>query len=299
MELLDMAWCKAKRLRKIKLGLINIEFQMRRSIYVSNNFLRHMRRFFNSAKPDTPFANTSHTKALDMSLESSEPQGVKTALIVGVGPGLGFALARKLHSEGFQVALASRNAGRFDGLVDEMNASGNLVRAYGCDATDEKSVIQLMSLVSAEFGVPHLVVYSVQEFCPGQVMDVEIPAFELSWRQNCLGGFIVAREASRRMAALGRGAIVLVGSTSSLIGRADHLNLAIGKFGLRALSQVMARELWPKGIHVAHIVIDADIQEDEQVEEPYPQSSPEHISQQIYISTLAIFISAESGRLPS
>ena len=139
-----------------------------------------------------------------------------------------------------------------------------------------------MSFVLKDMGVPHLVIYLVQGFSPGRAINVEVPAFEECWRQNCLGAFIVAREAARRMAALKRGTIVLIGSTSGVVGRADHLNLAVGKFGLRALSQVMARELWPDGIHIVHLVIDADIREEESSNINYPQAHPKDISDIIY-----------------
>ena len=109
---------------------------------------------------------------------------------------------------------------------------------------------------------------------------MEVDAFEDCWRTNCLAGFIVGREAARCMQSLHRGWIVFVGSTSGLIGREDHLNLAIGKFGLRALSQVMARELWKEGLHVSHVVIDADIREPG-VEFSSAQSDPDAIAEVI------------------
>jgi NAD(P)-dependent dehydrogenase (short-subunit alcohol dehydrogenase family) len=139
-----------------------------------------------------------------------------------------------------------------------------------------------MSLVVNDLGVPNLAIYSVQGFSPGRALDVDVPAFEECWRQNCLGGFIVARESAREMSRLGRGTIALIGSTSGLIGRADHLNLAVGKFGLRALAQVMSRELWTVGIHVVHVVIDADIKEDEAFDPAIPQSDPKHIAELLY-----------------
>ena len=206
----------------------------------------------------------------------------QTALVVGVGPGLGFAVARTLAARGMRVALASRNAERLDALVDELCGEDRIVRAYGCDATDEISVKKVMSLLVKDFAVPDLVVYSAQGFGRGRAIDVEVAAFEECWRQNCLGAFIVAREAERRMAPLGRGSIVLIGSTSSLIGRSDHLNLAVGKFGLRAVAQVMARELGPSGIHVVHLIIDADIREGASAELNLPQAYPEHIADLIY-----------------
>ena len=122
-----------------------------------------------------------------------------------------------------------------------------------------------MSRVGRNLSIPHLVVYAVQGFAPGRAIDTETSVFEECWRQNCLGAFIVAREAARNMLPLKRGTLVLVGSTSGTIGRAAHLNLAVGKFGLRALAQVMARELWPEGIHVVHVIIDGDIREENSI----------------------------------
>lgn len=198
--------------------------------------------------------------------------------MVGVGPGLGYALARSFVAAGMRVALASRDAERLDLLVEELRHSAvQPVQAYGCDATDERSIQDLVALVTADLGLPDLVIYSLQSFGPGRAIDISVAAFEQGLRQNCLGGFIVAREAARSMQPRQQGTIVLVGSTSGIHARADHLNLAVGKFGLRAIAHVMARELWPEGIHVVHCVIDADIKENDV---PYdgPQAEPHEIA---------------------
>ncbi len=254
MDSLTRAWQAAKRRRRLPLGPVALYYRVGRNIRVSSNlrrrFVRNFAKVLSLAMPVShlvsPIAikNTpEHKTDPDRSSPTSE-----TALLVGVGPGFGFALARKLAASGLRVALASRSAERLDQLVDELNRAGGAVCAYGCDATDEKSVMQLISLVSGDLGVPNLVVYSVQGFSSGRVIDLDLSSFENSWRQNCLGGFIVARETSKQMISLGRGTITLIGSTSSLIGRANNLNLAVGKFGLRALAQVLARELWPSGV---------------------------------------------------
>src|SRR5205809_4879436 len=133
------------------------------------------------------------------------------------------------------VAVASRNAQRLDPLVESLKPAENqVIRAYGCDATDESSVKELMSLVSRSLSIPHLVVYAVQGFAPGRAIDTETSVFEECWRQNCLGAFIVSREAARTMLPLKRGTLVLLGSTSGIIGPAAHLNPSVGKFALRA-----------------------------------------------------------------
>jgi NAD(P)-dependent dehydrogenase (short-subunit alcohol dehydrogenase family) len=143
----------------------------------------------------------------------------------------------------------------------------------------------MIALVSRDMGIPHLVIYAVQGSARGRAIEIEVPAFEECWRQNCLGAFIVAREAARKMLPLHCGTIIMIGSPSGMMGRVDHLNLAVGKFGLRALAQVLARELSPEGIHVAHLVIDADIKDSgESVESAAePQAYPEHIADLVLV----------------
>lgn len=159
--------------------------------------------------------------------------------------------------------MLARNAERLDPLTAELRASDEGVAiAYGCDATREPSVADAMTSILRDLGPPDLVVYCVEGFHPGQSLDVEISAFEDSWRHTCLGAFIVARAAARGMAARGRGTIVFIGASSSVSGRPGYLNLAVGKFGVRGMAQVMAKELSPMGVHVAHLVIDGGIEED-------------------------------------
>ena len=183
------------------------------------------------------------------------------AIIVGVGPGFGYALAAQLAREGFRLVLICRNAESLSGLVADLSAHTTSVASIGCDATDEAQVSRTFKRIESEFGVPSLVVYSLQESERARTLEISVAAFESAWRHNCLGAFLVSRAAGQAMVPHSKGSIILVGSTSSHIGRAEHLSLAVGKFGQRALSQVLARELGPAGIHVAHVVIDADIHE--------------------------------------
>ncbi|MDH3287406.1 MAG: SDR family NAD(P)-dependent oxidoreductase [Betaproteobacteria bacterium] len=187
-----------------------------------------------------------------------------TAVVVGAGPGLGSALVRRFARAGMKVAAARRDAGQLDGLVKE---SGAAVRAYSCDATDEGSVTALFAKVAKELGTPRLVAYNAGGFVRKSVLETSREEFERCWRNACLGGFLVGREAARSMLAAkagGRhnGTIVFTGATASLRGGANFLNLAVGKFSLRALAQSMARELQPQGIHVAHAIIDGQIESD-------------------------------------
>jgi NAD(P)-dependent dehydrogenase (short-subunit alcohol dehydrogenase family) len=183
------------------------------------------------------------------------------ALIVGVGPGLGAALARRFAQGGLAVAVAARRVDALNELAREIGG-----RAYACDATEEDSVGQLFTAVERDLGRPTVVVYNAGAFSPGSVLEINAAEFERCWRALCLGGFLVGQRAARGMVEAGRGTILLTGATASLRGGARFANLAVGKFGLRALAQSMARELGPKGVHVAHIVIDGQIRSERYAE---------------------------------
>ncbi len=183
----------------------------------------------------------------------------EVALIAGAGPGLGAAMARSFAKDGMNIALAARDTKKLAALVKEISAHGVEAYAFGCDVTREVHVIDLFKRVIGEVGAPSLVVYNVEQFVPGTVLEMETSTFEDCWRAMCLGGFIVGREAARSMMGMGRGTLVYVGATASIRGRQGYVNLAVGKFGIRALAQVMARELGPMGIHVAHVIIDGGI----------------------------------------
>ena len=188
----------------------------------------------------------------------------KVAVIVGAGPGLGFALAQRFAHAEMSVALAARDASRLDGLASACCGIVHSARPYVCDATDEAAVETLFSDVETDLGTPEVVVYNAGAYVPGSVLDTSVAEFERCWRVGCLGGFLVGRAAARTMLArIERGGpggtILFTGATASLRGSAGFHNLAVGKFGLRALSQSMARELGPRGIHVAHVVLDGRI----------------------------------------
>ena len=188
----------------------------------------------------------------------------EVAVVVGVGPGLGSALARRLAHAGMQVAAASRDAAKLASLTRELSSQGIKDRAYDCDATNEESVEKLFSKVVADLGKPCLVVYNAGAFVRKGILETTKEEFERCWKIGCLGGFLVGQAAAREMLSTEppSGTIIFTGATASLRGGALFHNLAVGKFGLRALAQSMARELQPKGIHVAHVVIDGQIRSD-------------------------------------
>lgn len=191
----------------------------------------------------------------------------EVAVVVGVGPGLGAALALRFAKAGMNVALAARQLERVEGIAIDCCSIDHRGRAYGVDATDETSVETLFDQVVADMGVPNLVVYNAGAFVKRGLLETTVEEFERCWRVGCLGGFLVGRAAVRRMLARGEAGrqgstILFTGATASLRGSAQFHNLAVGKFGLRAVAQCMAREFQPRGIHVAHVVIDGQIRAD-------------------------------------
>lgn len=190
--------------------------------------------------------------------------GDPVAVVIGAGPGLGSALVRRFSRAGMHVAAARRDAAALKPLIAEL---GSNAHAYNCDATDESAVASLFASVSADLGRPHLVVFNAGGFVRAGLLETSAQDFERCWRTGCLGGFLAGREAVRAMlAAQGevrhRGTIIFTGATASLRGGARFHNLAVPKFALRALAQSMAREFQPQGIHVAHVIIDGQIESD-------------------------------------
>jgi NAD(P)-dependent dehydrogenase (short-subunit alcohol dehydrogenase family) len=283
-EKLKLGWRAAKRTRIIPLGPIALSFRFSKN----NSPLGGFKKYPSVHSSKGLSQDERNQGQIFSEKQAADPKGhsvtpCQTALVIGVGTGLGASLARVFSANGMQVALASRRIRPLQYLVDELKGNGSNARAYSCDATAESTVNQLFDSVIEDFDVPDIVVYSLQSFTPGKALEVTVPAFEESWRQNCLGGFIVAQQAAQRMLARKRGTIVLVGSTSSLIGRADHLNLAAGKFGLRAVAQTMAQELWGSGVHVVHVVIDAHITSpEEKIQQGPNRARPEDISDFIF-----------------
>jgi NAD(P)-dependent dehydrogenase (short-subunit alcohol dehydrogenase family) len=181
------------------------------------------------------------------------------AAILGVGPGLGAAVARRFARGGYAVALLARSAEALADVERQITAAGGKALSVGADASDPKSLGLAFATVRARLGDPDVFVYNAGAFFPGGIMDVTPEQFEACWKANCFGAFAAAREVVPAMLARGRGTILLTGATAALRGSAGFSCLSVGKFGLRALGQSLARELHPKGIHVAHVIIDGAI----------------------------------------
>jgi len=178
----------------------------------------------------------------------------RTALIVGVGPGISAALARQLAKAGLKVALAARNTDKLAALAAETGA-----RAYAVDAADPAAVARLFDEVEADFGAPDVVVYNPSARERGPIAEIDPEAVRRAIEISAFGGFLVTQQAARRMIPNRHGAILLTGATASIKGFANSASFAMGKFALRGLAQSAARELGPQGIHVAHFVIDGGV----------------------------------------
>ena len=174
----------------------------------------------------------------------------QTALIVGAGAGLSASLARLLRKEGLQVALAARNVEKLSGL--------DAVKLR-CDATDRA---QVEAAFDALPSVPDLVVYNASYRTRAPVAELNPDEVRKSIEVTAFAGFLVGQAATRRMLPRGSGAIFFTGASASVKGYANSAPFAMGKFALRGLAQSMARELAPRGIHVAHFVIDGGIGKD-------------------------------------
>jgi NAD(P)-dependent dehydrogenase (short-subunit alcohol dehydrogenase family) len=182
----------------------------------------------------------------------------ETAVVVGVGPGLGWALVQRFAAAGMRVLAVARNAERLARLIADAGSRG-AIEARAADATRADDVAALFAHVAQRFGAPEVVVYNAGTYQPGGILEIAPEDFERCWRIGCFGGFLVGQAAARLMVPQGRGTILFTGATASLRGSARFANLAVPKFGLRALAQSMARELAPQGVHVAHVVIDGQI----------------------------------------
>jgi NAD(P)-dependent dehydrogenase (short-subunit alcohol dehydrogenase family) len=199
------------------------------------------------------------------------------ALIVGAGSGLSASLARLFAREGMRVALAAREAGKLAALCQETGA-----RAFSCDAGDPAQVDKLFAVVDEQIGPPDVVVYNASGRLRGPFVDLVPAEVERALTVSAFGAFVVAQQAVRRMLPKGRGAVLFTGASASIKGYAQSAPFAMGKFAMRGLAQSMARELAPKGIHVAHFVIDGAIRNPgrtEPADNPDSMLDPDAIAQ--------------------
>jgi NAD(P)-dependent dehydrogenase (short-subunit alcohol dehydrogenase family) len=188
----------------------------------------------------------------------------RTAVVVGVGAevGVGAAVCRRLAAEGYHVLVAGQTAAKVEKVAQAIRAAGGSAEGVATDTTREAEVIRLFDLAmspGAGREPADVVVYNAGNNRKLDFRELSAAAFEDFWRVGCFGGFLVGREAARRLVPLGRGTVIFTGASGSMRGKPGFAHFAAAKAGLRMISQSMAREYGPQGIHVAHIVIDGGI----------------------------------------
>jgi NAD(P)-dependent dehydrogenase (short-subunit alcohol dehydrogenase family) len=182
----------------------------------------------------------------------------RVAAVLGVGPGLGAAVARRFAGEGFGVALMARKESVAD-VREEIEGGGGTALSVSADATDPDSVARAFERVRGELGDPEVFVYNAGAFQMGGILDLSPEQFDECFRANCAGAFYAAQQVLPAMVEAGGGTVLLTGASAALRGKANFSALAVGKFGLRALAQSMAREFGPQGVHVSHVIVDGQI----------------------------------------
>jgi len=192
-----------------------------------------------------------------------------SALIVGAGAGLSASLARLFAGQGLAVTLAARSVAKLADLVDETGAE-----AHDCDAAKREDVEQLFADLDAAQRTPDVVVYNASYRTRGPFVDLDPAEVEKAIAISAYGAFLVAQAAARRMLPKRHGAILLTGASAGVKGYPQSAPFAMGKFALRGLSQSMARELQPQGIHVCHFVIDGGIKSARRAE---PADNPDSL----------------------
>lgn len=191
----------------------------------------------------------------------------RSAIVVGVGAeqGLGGALCRMLAAKGYRVLVAGRSAAKIEQVAATILAAGGDAEAVTTDATREADVLRLFDHVFAPhpaYEPPDLVISNAGNNRRLDFRELSAEVFEEFWRVGCFAGFLVGREAARRMVPLGRGTVLFTGASGSMRGRPSYAHFAAAKAGLRMISQSMAREFGPLGLHVAHVVVDGGINGD-------------------------------------
>jgi short-subunit dehydrogenase len=180
-------------------------------------------------------------------------------LVVGAGDATGGAIARRFAREGYTTCMTRRSVEKLAPLVAQIEAQGGKARAFGSDARREEEVVALVETIESSVGPIEVMVFNIGANAAAAILDETARKYFKIWEMACFAGFLNAREVARRMVVRQRGTILFTGATASMRGSANFAAFAGAKHALRALAQSMAREIGPKGIHVAHIVIDGAI----------------------------------------
>jgi NAD(P)-dependent dehydrogenase (short-subunit alcohol dehydrogenase family) len=194
----------------------------------------------------------------------------KAVLVIGAGDATGGAIARRFAREGYIACVTRRNADKLQPLVEQIIAEGGQAHAFGSDARKEEEMVALVERIEREIAPVEVAVFNIGANVRFPITETTSRVYFKVWEMGCFAGFLMGREVAKAMLPRGRGTILFTGATASLRGREGFAAFAGAKHALRALAQSMARELWPKGIHVAHPVIDGAI-DTEFIRSNFPQ----------------------------
>ena len=184
---------------------------------------------------------------------------METAVVAGVGPGLGASIARAFAKEGYSIGLLSRNSESSLPVATQIQAAGGKVLALPVDVTDRKVVFQAIERIRSDLGLVTVLAYNASGFGRGDFLDLDPEVIRQSFEAGTMGAVHLAQALIPEMLKACHGFISLTGATASLRGRAGFAPLAIAKSSLRMLGQSLAREFHPKGIHVVHVIVDGQI----------------------------------------
>ena len=211
----------------------------------------------------------------------------KAVLVIGAGDATGGAIARRFAREGYIACVTRRSADKLAPLVDQIRAEGGQAHGFASDARKEEDMVALVAKIEREIAPIDVAVFNIGANVRFGITETTSRVYTKVWEMACFGGFLMGREAAKVMLPRGRGTIIFTGATASVRGREGFAAFAGAKHALRALAQSMARELWPKGIHVAHTIIDGAI-DTEFIRSNFPERyalkvqqgilSPEHIA---------------------
>ena len=215
----------------------------------------------------------------------------RSALIIGAGSGISGSLTRLLRAADIPVVIAARDIDKLAPLVTQTGAI-----ALPVDASDAGQVERLFAETEARIGAPEVVIYNASGRVRGPIADLDPAEVEHAVAVSAMGAFYSVQQAAKRMVPVGKGAILLTGATAGVKGFALSVAFAMGKFALRGLAQSAARELAPKGIHVAHIVVDGSVRSEHRPDSSDSTLDPDAIAQS-YIDLLRQHRSAWSWEL--
>ncbi|MDN7143419.1 SDR family oxidoreductase [Pseudomonas sp. JQ170] len=186
-------------------------------------------------------------------------QGKKVVLVVGAGDATGGAIAKRFAREGYVACVTRRSADKLQPLVDEIRARGGEAHGFGSDARKEEEVTALVEQIESDIGPIEAFVFNIGANVPCSILEETARKYFKIWEMACFAGFLTSQAVVRRMVTRERGTVLFTGATAGLRGAAGFAAFAGAKHGIRALAQSMARELGPRNIHVAHVVVDGAI----------------------------------------